>query len=75
MNNTLQTKYLVNYTFIPNGNKSNNLQLQATSMEICYKTKYNQNDVVYKSNPPFVFINQEVFPFKILIFSFSFYNS
>ncbi len=55
MNNTLQTKYLVNYMFIPNGNKSNNLQLQATSMEICSKTKYNLNDVdfVYKSNPPF----------------------
>lgn len=57
MNNTLQTKYLVNYTFTPNGNKLNNLQIQARSTEICSKTKYNRNDVVYKSNPPFVFIN------------------
>lgn len=56
MNNSLQTKYLVNYTFTLNGNKSNNLQLQARSTETCSKTKYKQNDVVYKSNPPFVFI-------------------
>jgi len=55
MNNILQTKYLVNYTFTPNGNKSHNLQLQARSTETCSKTKYNRNDVdvVYKSNPPF----------------------